>query len=152
METKTPFTEVNGSFINLKTVSNINPLPHRNRIVYNFSYPILLSNKGENKIISDYQYDDYQTSFEFEAAVAKLSVNGYILENYIQQDKGYINKERISSFKVQPERLRVIFNMSHSIEIESRKGNTIAPEFVYVHFSTDKDYENYIDYLNKYLV
>jgi hypothetical protein len=54
METKTPFTEVNGSFINLKTVSNINPLPHRNRIVYNFSYPIVLSNKGENKIISDY--------------------------------------------------------------------------------------------------
>lgn len=152
MEKITSFIKVNDAFINLKSVSNINPLPHRNRVVYNFSYPIVLTTRGESKIISDYQYNDFHAEVEFDEALVELSKNTFIQKNFIQQDRGYINKEKISSFKVQEDRLRVIFNMSHSIEIESRRGSTIAPEFVYVNLQDKKEFNEYISYLNKYLV
>lgn len=38
--------------------------------------------------------------------------------------------------------------MSHGIEIETKHGSTVAPEFVYVNLRTPESLEAYSDYLN----
>lgn len=152
MTDKNTFIGVQDSFINLSAVSNINILPNQNRIVYNFCYPILLTTKGESKIISDYQYDDFSDTKSFIQKIKELSQNDYINNGFIRRENGFINKSKISSFKCQEDKMRVIFNMQHSIEIESRKGTTIAPEFVYVNFKTLNEYMEFIEYLNYNLV
>lgn len=149
------FIQVQDTFVNLDCISNVNPLQHRLRIVFNFSYPVVIKVKGKPKLVSEYLYDDYELTTDFQAAVVKLMNHPYVKEHFISQGPrgGLINKDKISSFKVQPNKNRVIFNMSHSIEIDTKDtGSTVAPEFIYVTLKTEKDYNDYIQYLNENLV
>lgn len=151
MKRETSYIQAGDTFINLQTVSNINILKNKNRIVYNFSYPINIEVNGTIKVVSEYLYDDVQ---DIEAKQKELFNNHYIKENYIHQglNLGLINKNKISSFKLQPERLRVIFNMSHSVEITTKDKSIFAPEFVYVHLGSKEEYNEYINLLNRVIL
>lgn len=148
------FIKIQDSYVNLEHISNVNPLEHRNRIVYNFSYPIIITVRGKPKIVSEYIYDDYDSTISFESALSAVYNNQYIQKNFITQGpkQGLINKSKISSFKVQEDKLRVIFNMSHSIEIDTRNGQTVQPEFIYINLNSKQEFDQYIEYLNKNLV
>lgn len=150
----TKYVQANDTFINLAQISNINVLEHRNRIVFNFGYPVLIEIKDSKKIISDYIYNDFNDKNSFNEYLNSLYGNDFIKENFLIQGKkgGLINKEKISSFKVQEDKLRVIFNMSHSIEINTNGKDILAPEFVYVNFDTKSEYNEFIDLINKDLV
>lgn len=142
------------TYINLAQISNINVLPHKNRIVFNFGYSVQIEIKGQNKTISDYIYQDFPDKTSFNEYLSNLYKNEHVKDNFIVQGSkgGLINKSKISSFKVQEDKLRVIFNMSHSVEIDSNNRSILAPEFVYVNFNTKEEFNSYIELINKTLV
>lgn len=148
------YIKANDTFVNLEQISNINVLEHRNRIVFNFGYSVAIEVRGNNKVISDYIYSDFDNEEDFQKSLKDLYSNDYVKENFITQGLkgGLINKSKISSFKVQPEKLRIIFNMSHGVEITANNKDILAPEFVYVNFDTKDEYNQYIELINKTLV
>lgn len=142
------FVQFNNQLINLENVSNINFLAKSKRIVMNMNYSI---NTGKpDKLISDYIYLDFDAVSEYEEAKTYILGVGYICDNFIHKGlkDGLINIKSISSVKFDEDRLRVIFNLSHSSSIKNKQNKPIVTsDFVFVDFDDLYDYNTYVDFV-----
>jgi len=139
------FIKTNDRLVNLQNVSNINIVHDTQRVVFNMNYSIEIEKHNNTKMISDYVYLDTRNSKDFENALIELYDNQYIKDNFLSHDTGYINIHEISSVKFSEQKNRVIFNLSHNKDFKDyRSGNTLlTSEFVYVDFSSYKDYKEF---------
>lgn len=139
------YIEINNTFVNLSNISTIIFLKDQNRIVLNYSHGIEL--KKTNKIISDYIYMNFDSACAYNDGIRTLSENQFIANRFLKHQNGMLNKSKISSFKIENEKRRIIFNMSHGITIVNKtKENVLASEFVYV--ALPSDYTEYVNYVN----
>jgi len=149
------FLKTNDRLVNLKNVSNINILRSENkhRIIFNMNYNIEIY---QHKQISDYVYWDSIDANDLEQNIGYLKLNKYFSDNFIKQinEKGFINKNEISSVKFSDKKNRVIFNLSHPVSFKDHKDQDIyklTSEFVYVNCGTDSKYTEYGRYLQAVL-
>lgn len=148
------YIEVNNKFVNLSNVSTINFLASQNRVVLNFAHPIEISKL--DKMISEYTYIDFDTDEQYETYIKGLFLNKYIQAEYISKDfkgeLGLINKSKISSFKFEAFKNKVIFNMNHAISVTNKYNQySISTEFVYVNCESH-EYEKYVNYVKSTLL
>ena len=136
------FIETNDRIVNLGNVSNIHILPGENRIIFNMNYGI---NMG-NKLVSDYVYWDCINPENFQFCVEQLR-NHKSVYDFIESPDGlvFINIKEISSVKFSDKKLRVIFNLSHSVDFISPYDHTkkLTSEFVYVNLETPSIYSGF---------
>lgn len=148
------FIKANNTIVNLKKVSNINVIEGKNRIVFNMNYSIEMKRGFGTKMISDYVYWDAQSKREFEYIVEELYKNSYFSLNFLQGSEyngsiSYINLNEISSVKLNVERKRVIFNLSHGVTFrDTNKEESITSAFVFVDFKNAEQFKRYVDGLN----
>ena len=150
------FIQTNDRLVNLKNVSNINVLHERDRIIFNMNYNIEMpSNQwNDSKLISDYVYWDGVNKEDFLQNLVFLNENKYFQDNFIDQidGMGYININEISSVKFSEKKNRVIFNLSHPVTFtDFNNNNKITSEFVYVNCKNIEQFNDYAEYLKKYL-
>lgn len=155
------FINISDKIVNLSNVSNVNIIQSKNRIVFNLNYNIEISyfdkrkNNIANRFISDYIYWDCLDSNELYLNLSTLKRNKYFRENFIKEanDKGFINKNEISSVKFVELKHRIIFNLSHPVTfVDFNKEEKITSEFVYVNCNDFKQYCDYCGYVKEQLI
>ena len=151
------FINANNSLVNLKKVSNVNIIEGKNRIVFNMNYSIEMKRGFGTKMISDYVYWDASSRAEFEEIKQELYKNNYFSVNFLQGSEynssiSYINLNEISSVKVNVDRKRIIFNLSHSVTFrDTNKDERLTSAFVFVDFINADEFKQYVDGLNNLL-
>jgi len=151
------FINANNSLVNLKKVSNVNIIEGKNRIVFNMNYSIEMKRGFGTKMISDYVYWDASSRAEFEEIKQELYENNYFSVNFLQGSEynssiSYINLNEISSVKVNVDRKRIIFNLSHSVTFrDTNKDERLTSAFVFVDFINADEFKQYVDGLNNLL-
>jgi len=152
------FLKTNDRLINLKNVSNINILndsyKNKYRIIFNMCYNIEIKNNGNSKFISDYVYWDSIDYDDLAHNINYLKNNKFFNDNFINQinDQGFINVNEISSVKFSEKKHRVIFNLSHPVTFtDFDRNEKLTSEFVYVNCNDFKQYNEYVQYIQKYI-
>lgn len=151
------FIKANDTLVNLKKVSNINVIEGKNRIVFNMNYSIEMKRGFGTKMISDYVYWDASSQADFQSIIKELYKNSYFSKNFLQGSEyngsvSYINLNEISSVKLNVERKRVIFNLSHSVSFrDTNKDERLTSAFVFVDFRNADEFKQYVDGLNNHI-
>lgn len=146
------FLKVNNTVVNLDNVSNINLIKHRNRIAFNMNYNIELRIDEKTKYISDYVYWDAKDDREYEDNLRRLQTDDFFICEFIKHPNGFININEISSIKYNEFKRRVIFNLSHTVSFKDESGDfKLTSEFVYVNFNSQKEYDEFVNYLENEL-
>jgi hypothetical protein len=151
------FINANNSLVNLEKVSNVNIIEGKNRIVFNMNYSIEMKRGFGTKMISDYVYWDASSTAEFQEIKKELYKNSYFSMNFLQGSEyngsiSYINLNEISSVKVNDDRKRIIFNLSHSVTFkDTNKDERLTSAFVFVDFRNADQFKQYVDGLNNLL-
>jgi len=98
------FIQANDKFVNLEHVSSITLL--KNRLALDMDCPV----EVEDKIISYYAYMDW-TDKQDETDILNHT---YVKSMFIKHEKVLININHITSIKFVSDKMRIIFNLSHS--------------------------------------
>jgi hypothetical protein len=132
------FIPINGNRkkVNLKNVSNINKNIDRYRVVYNMNYSVIMPVKNKNKQISDYVYEDLSTNILFSDTITALRRNPYIMANFFEWDRGFVNLNEISSIKYETN--KIIINLSNPVSAYNHNEEIITSEFVYIKGSVNE--------------
>jgi len=129
------FIKANDKFINLEHVSSINML--KNRIAYDMDCPVELDS---GKIISYYAYHDHDN----DGAEEELLNHPYIKDNFNVHGDILVNMQQVAAIKFAPEKLRIIYNFSHSTtSLNFNREPRLTSKFVYVHFSAQEEYDDF---------
>lgn len=135
------FIKANDKFINLEHVSSINLLD--NRIAYDMDCPVELDS---GKIISYYAYHDHKD----DSSINELLNHPYIKENFNIHGDILVNMTQVSAIKFVEEKLRIIYNFSHSTtSAKFNREPRLTSKFIYVHFDTKDEYDKFCDKLIK---
>lgn len=130
--------------VNLRNVSSISFIEDQKRVAFNMNFDVTIK-QAPGRTVSAYAYwhpSDYSNS------VAELCDNPYIQANFIHRPNGLVNKNEISSIKVDELNCRVIFNMSHSVSFYRETGeDDKTAEFIFVDFAERSKYVNYLNYV-----
>lgn len=135
--------------VNLQNVSSVKVIEEELRIVFNMNYPIALKVGGTLKKISDYVYWDCSGSEELAFSLSDILVSEYFRENFLTQiGNCFVNKNEIGSIKLDNDKMRIIFNLSHPVAFRGQNARCTS-EFVYVDCKDQEEYKLYVDYLKR---
>lgn len=144
------FIKTNDRIVNLKNVSNINILGDRKRIIFNLNYNIQIASNYKTKFISDYVYWECSDAETLATNLKTIYDDTFFSDNFINQidERGFVNKNEISSIKFSEKKNRVIFNLSHPVTFKDYDGNErLTSEFVYVNCKNYNEYTEYKEYI-----
>jgi len=135
------FIQANDKFVNLTHVSSITLL--HNRLALDMNCPV----EVDNKIISYYAYMDW-TDKQDETDILN---NSYVQAMFIKHEKVLININHITSIKFVSEKMRIIFNLSHSTTSTNYSGKKrLTSKFIYFDCNNTKEYNDLVTKTKQY--
>jgi len=165
MEFKDYYLCIDEKFINLEHVSCISLDYSRDKIIFQMDYAIQINeknrkdNSNRSKITERRITTGYIVVYGIQDGLNLLKTKKYFNQFFIQkglkndvENVGYINLEKITSIKYEPDKNRVIINFSNTVSYyDFEKGEVLTSEFLYLNFLSDTQYENYVEYLNGFI-
>jgi len=134
------FININNKWINLKNVSTIIFDEKENLIYFNFSNSIKIINKET----SDFYEAKFNNKNDYENTKENILRNKYVKNHFLmhKSQNEIVNKEKINTITI--DKNKIIFNLSHSIEIEDRitKKRKKISKFVYWKFGDEDEAKN----------
>ena len=134
------FININNKWINLKNVSTIIFNEKENLIYFNFSNSIKIINKET----SDFYEVKFENKNDYENTKEKILKNKYVKNHFLihKSQNEIVNKEKINTITI--DKNKIIFNLSHSIEIEDKitKKRKKISKFVYWKFDNENEAKN----------
>lgn len=154
-KSKSNFYKANDQLVvNLDHVSSISFDEKNSRIIFNLDYSVQLDINEEGsrykKTISDYIYFN---SDNFEKDASKLTEflgDSSFIRKPSDLNKKFaslINLDKVSSIKLDDERLRIILNMTNSVSFKGNNGYKLTGEFIYCDFNNPDDYNSAVNSL-----
>lgn len=134
--------------INLDNVNSVVEIENKNRIVFNFNYPVTVI-KGDEKLQrSDYvYYDDYRKFTTLEALHETFANAGFV--NFGNK---WINLKNVAFIKFDANRNRIIINFNSSISFKNKNNEMqLTSDFIYIDSKNISDYEENLQLIENYL-
>jgi hypothetical protein len=148
----------NNPIINLNNVSNVFIDRKSNKVVFNMSHSVKLT----DVITADYEYWTYTDINEIQEYLHKaLTSSGFIEPNNIYNR--YVNMSKVSSIKTDDRTFKVIYNLActvtHPDDVKKIKAGMSIPlnkqrltsDFVFIRFNSADEYYDYMDSLEAFI-
>lgn len=143
--------------VNFNNVAKIN-LQYEGRILLNFNHTITrgIAGKDESGTFGGYYYIDRDLVSNYDEILQLIDSADYrsiFIPTYGDGHKnGYVNVNEISTIKISPHKLNVIFNLSHSVTSKrAQSKGQISADSLICSFRERAEFENYVNSLaNEY--
>lgn len=165
-------------YINLEHVSHISLDYSKDKVIFKMDYAmnVLPKKRGEDRDSQEYNLFNennketfnskkiitgYIYGYGITACLKSLKASKFFEENFIQKtlnvddanDVGWINLGKVTSFKFDDSRNRVVINFANSVTYYdfTKKEELLTSEFLYLDFISDDRFNKYTSYFKKFV-